>query len=101
MHVGLGPLRRPLVLGAVEGRGAEPVLPGEVEGVLDPGAALLGRVDEHQPAERPEGLSAERRLGLLIDDQDALAGVGQFARGGQSRQTSADDDRRLPSIPCP
>ena len=38
---------------------AQPVLPGQVERVLDAHPALLGRVDEEQPAERPERLPAE------------------------------------------
>ena len=57
--VGLRPAARPLVLGPVEARRAEPVLQREVVGVLHAHAALLGAVDEHQPAERPERLAAE------------------------------------------
>jgi len=53
----------------------------------------MGRVDEEQPAERPVRLSAEARLGLLVDDHDALAGVDEFGGGDESRQARADDDR--------
>ena len=51
LQVGLGPLPGPVVLRAVEAGGAEPVLPGELEGVVHPQPALLGGVDEEQAAE--------------------------------------------------
>ena len=92
LHVGTRPAPRPLVLGTVEAGAAEPVLPGELERVLDPPAALLRRVHEEQPAERPERLAAERRLGLLVEQQHAAAGVGQLGGGGQPGQAGADDD---------
>ena len=57
-----------------------------------PHAALLGTVDEEQAAERPEGLAADRILALLLDDDDALAGVGEFGRGDETGQARADDD---------
>ena len=92
-QVGLGPLARPIVLLAVESRGAEPVLPREFEAVLHPEAALLGRVDQKDSAERPPGLPAEARLGLLVEHDDALTGVDEFGRRDEPGQTRANDDR--------
>ena len=52
LDVGRGPLPRPVVLAvAVEAGGAQPVLPGQVERVVDAHPPLLGGVDEEQPAE--------------------------------------------------
>src|SRR5699024_5293136 len=51
LQVRLGPAARPVVLGAVEGGGAQPVLAGQLEAVADPQPALLRGVDEEQPAE--------------------------------------------------
>ena len=90
--VGLRPAARPLVLGAVEARRAEPVLQRELVGVLHAHPALLGAVDEHQPAERPERLAAEARLRLLVEQDHAPAGVGQLRRRHQAREPGADDD---------
>ena len=91
--IGFRPAARPVILVAVEARRTEPVLPGEVERILDAQPALLGAVDEKQAAERPEGLAAEALLGLLVEHDDAPAGVGDFAGGGEARQTRANDDR--------
>ena len=90
--VGLGPAARPLVLGTVEAGRAEPVLQRQLVGVLDPHAPLLGAVDEHQPAERPERLAAQVGLGLLVEQDHAPAGVGQLRRRHQAREPGADDD---------
>ena len=48
--VGLGPLPRPEVFGPIKTGRAHPVAHGEVVRILDPEAALLGRVDHEQPA---------------------------------------------------
>src|SRR6266542_5406388 len=77
-HVGLGPLAGPQVLVALERRGAHPVLECQVVGVADAEAQLLRRVHQEQPAERPERLPAERRLRLLIDDEDAASRVREL-----------------------
>src|SRR5690606_13729406 len=45
-EVGLGPLARPVVFGAIELGAAHPVLAGELVRVADAHAALLRRVDE-------------------------------------------------------
>jgi hypothetical protein len=92
-EVGLGPLPAPLVfVFAVELGAREPVLPGEIVRVLDAHATLLGSVDEEEPAERPPGLTAERRLRLLFEHDDPLAGFDEFGRRHQARQSRADHD---------
>ena len=92
VHVRLGPLPRPVVLGAVELRRAEPVLQRQVQGVLDAHPALLGAVDEEQAAERPERLPAQRLLGLLVEQQHPPAGVRQLGSGGQPGEAGSHDD---------
>jgi hypothetical protein len=51
-----------------------------------------GRIDQKQSVERPEGLAAEALFALLIDHDDAFAGVGDFRRGDEARQPAADHD---------
>ena len=70
VDVGLGPAPRPVVLGAVEAGAcrASPASASSCESLM-PQAPLLGRVDQEQPAERPERLAAERRLRLLLDER--------------------------------
>ena len=57
--VGLRPLPRPEILVAVERRGSHPVVERERMRVVDAHAPLLGRVDEKEPTERPERLTAQ------------------------------------------
>ena len=83
---------RLLVLGSIKLRAAQPVRPGELERVVDASPALLGRVDEEQPAQRPEGLPAERGLRLLVEQQHAFAGGDQLRRGDQASQATAHND---------
>ena len=92
IDVRLCPAARPLVLGPVESGRAEPVLPGELARVLDPQAALLGAVDEEEPAERPERLPAEGLLRLLLDEDHALPGGGQLGGRDEPGKARADDD---------
>ena len=92
LQVRLGPLPGPVVLGAVEPGRAEPVLPGQLQRVVHPQPPLLRRVDQEQPAERPPGLSAERRLGLLLEEDHPLAGVGQLGGGHETGETGPHDD---------
>ena len=40
-----------------------------------------------------ERLAAQRRLGFLVDEDDAPAGVGQLGRGDEAGEPRADDDR--------
>ena len=93
VDVGLGPAPRPLVLGAVEPGRAQPVLPRQLARVVDPHPALLGAVDEEQPAEGPERLAAQRCLGLLVDEDHPPPGVGQLGGGDEARQAGPDHDR--------
>ena len=72
LHVGPRELPRVIILGAVELRAAKPIRPGELKRVADASATLLGRVDHEQTAERPERLTAERRLGLLLEQKHTL-----------------------------
>ena len=90
--IGLRPALRPVILGAVETGGAAPVLPGEVVAVPDAEPALLRRIDQEQPAERPERLAAEALPAFLLDHDDALAGVGEFRRRNQPGEPRADHD---------
>ncbi len=87
-----GPSRGPLVLCPVESGGGEPVLLGELRGVSDAHAALLGRVDEEQAAERPPCLSAEIDAGLLVDDRDRPPGAQNLARGHEPCQPPSHDE---------
>lgn len=98
VHIGFRPLVRPVVLptgigGApVEAGRALPVLPRQLTGVLDPHQPLLGRVDQEQPAERPERLPAQIGLRLLVEEQHLAPGVHEFRRRDQPGQPAADDD---------
>src|SRR4029453_8135919 len=80
-HIGFGPAPGPEFLIAVEARRPDPVLQGEVVAVLDAEPALFPRIHQEQAAERPESLAAEALFALLIDHDDALAGVGNLRRG--------------------
>jgi hypothetical protein len=93
LDVRLGPPLRPCILVAIEARRAEPVAPGELTRVVDAEAPLLRRVHEEQTAERPERLPAEGRLGLLLDNDDAAARVGQLRGGDEAGESRTDDDR--------
>ena len=92
IHIGLGPAARPVILLAVEAGRAEPVLQRKIARVADAHAALLGRVDEEQSAERPERLAAERSLRLLIENDDAPARVGELGGRDKTREACADHD---------
>src|SRR3954453_10144405 len=92
VDVRLGPLARPVVFLAVEARGAQPILPSELVAVLDAQSALLGRVDEEQPAEAPERLTAERLLTFLVEQQDPTSRFGELGGCDQSGDPGSDDD---------
>ena len=91
VDVRLRPALRPVILLAVEARAPEPVLPGELVGVADPQPPLLRRPDHEEAAERPERLPAERRLGLLLEQDDALPGVRELCRRDQPGKPRPDD----------
>ena len=91
--------RRPRPSGAASASSARsnPAVPSQScqassSGVLDAHPALLGGVDEEQAAERPERLAAERRLGLLVEQDHPPAGVGELGGGDQPGQPGPDDD---------
>ena len=92
VDVRLGPLSRPVVGLAVELGAAHPVLERQLVGVADAEAALLRRVHEEQPAQRPERLPAQGLLALLVEQEHRLARVGQLRRGDQSGQARSDHD---------
>ena len=105
-HIGLRPALRPKILVAVEAGRSHPVLQREIETVLDAEPALFGAVDQKQSAERPEGLAAEALFALLVDHDDAFAGVGDFGCGDEAREAAADHDyvrilshRVVPRVP--
>src|ERR1700757_10031 len=89
----MGPLAWPVVLGAIEGGRTEPILQGEFVAVADTQPALLWAVDEEQAAERPEGLPTQVGAVLLVEDQHPQAAVHQSARGHETRQPRADNNR--------
>ena len=92
VDVGVCPLPRPVVLGPVEARGAEPVLQRQLVAVADAQPALFGAVDEEQPAERPERLTADVGGVLLVDDQDPTAPFDQLTGGDQTGEPRSDHD---------
>src|SRR3954451_6888791 len=92
VDVRLGPLARPVVFLAVEARGAQPVLPSELVAVLDAQSALLGRVDEEQPAEAPDRLTAQGLLAFLVEQQDPTSRVGELGGCDESGEPGSDDD---------
>ena len=92
IDIGMRPLLGPVVLLAVERRGAEPVLQREFLAVVYAEPTLLGAVDEEQAAERPERLPAEVGAVLLIEDQYPFAAIGHLAGRYQAGQARPDDD---------
>src|SRR5262249_23230266 len=92
IDIGFRPLSRPMVFGAVEGGGAKPVLQRELARVMDAKAALLRRVDEHQSAERPEGLAAKRSRRFLVDEDHAALSVGELRGCHEPGEPRAYDD---------
>src|SRR5690606_17692551 len=92
VDVGVRPLPGPVVFGAVEAGGAQPVLQREFVTVPDTHPPLLGAVDEKESAERPVRLAADVGRVLLVDDQDRPAAVGQFACRDQTGQPGANHD---------
>ncbi len=89
-HIGFRPAFRPYIFVAVEARRAHPVLQRQLKTVLDAEPALFGAIDQEQSAERPEGLAAKALFALLIDHDDAFAGLSDLGRCDQARQAPAD-----------
>ncbi len=92
VDVGVRPLPRPVVLGPVEARGAEPVLQRQLVAVADAQPPLFGAVDEEQAAERPERLTADVVGVLLVDDQHAAPAFDQLTGGDQAGQPGTHHD---------
>ena len=92
VDVRLGPPAGPVVLPAVEGRGAHPVLEGEFVGVAHAEPALLRGVHQEQPAEGPVRLTSQGSLGFLVEEHHAATGIGQFRGGDQACQARAHHD---------
>ena len=90
--IGLGPFARPVVFGPIESGRDHPVLFRPLLRVANPKPALLRGVDEKEAAERPEGLPAQPRCGLLFEQDHAAARLRELRRGDQSGEAGADDD---------
>src|SRR5262249_41449983 len=90
--IGLRPFPRPEILLAIKAGGAHPVLQGKVIGILDAEPALFRRIDQKQPAARPDGRAAGAWLAFLVEKNDALAGVGDLGGRHHPRQSAADHD---------
>src|SRR5262249_18547142 len=89
---GLRPFARPVIFGAIEPGRAHPVFERQIVGVANAQPALLGGVDQEQAAERPERLATQALLWLLVEDDRALAGVGDLGCGNQAGKACADDN---------
>src|SRR3954471_6927509 len=92
VDVGVCPLPRPVVLGAIEARSAEPVLKRQLMAVMDAESPLFRAVDVEQPAERPERLTADVVGVLLVHDQHAPPAFSQLTGGYQARETGTHHD---------
>ncbi len=53
---------------------------------------LLRAVDEEEPPEAPPGLAAEVRRVLLVEEDDAVPGVGELAGGDEAGEPGTHDD---------
>src|SRR6516165_1257960 len=91
-YIGLRPTPRPEILVAVEACRSDPVLECQVVTVLDAEPALFWGIDQKKPAKRPKRLAAQALFALLLDQDDAFAGIGNFGGGDETRKTSADHD---------
>jgi hypothetical protein len=60
--------------------------------VLDSKPALLGRIDQEQPAKGPERLAAEVLFAFLVDHGDAPAGGRKLGGGDKAGKAGADHD---------
>ena len=92
VDVGVCPLPRPVVLGPVEARGAEPILQRQLMAVMDAQPPLLGAVDEEQATERPERLTTDVVGVLLVNDQHSAPALDQLTGGNQPGQTGTHHD---------
>src|ERR1051326_6803625 len=88
----LGPTFRPVIFVAIEAGAAKPVLSCELVRITYSEPALLWRIHKEQSAQRPERLSTERVLRLLIDDDRSASRVGDFPRADKAAAPAADND---------
>ena len=51
-----------------------------------------GESTRNSPPKRPVGLPAEVLRGLLVDEHDPAAGVGELGGGDEAGETGSDDD---------
>src|SRR6516225_4150921 len=91
-HIGFRPTPRPEILIAVEACRSDPVLECQVVTVLDAEPALFGGIDQEKPAKRPKRLAAQVLFALLLDHDDAFAGIGNFGGRDEPRKAPADHD---------
>ena len=92
IDIGFGPFPRPGIFRPVEGGRAQPVGQRQFVRVTDAHTPLLGRIDQEEPAERPERLSAQRLFRLLVEDDGLASGIDKLAGSDQAGQTGTDDD---------
>jgi hypothetical protein len=81
-----------VILGTVESGAAEPVLPRQLARIADAESPLLGGVDEEQPSEGPERLSAQALLRFLVEQQHPPARLGQLGARDKARETGSHND---------
>ena len=81
-----------MIFGSVEARRVHPVAKRELARIAYPEPTLFRRVDEEETAERPEGLSADVLLALLIEQQHGAAGVGGLRGGYEAGEPGTNDD---------
>src|SRR5215218_6394803 len=92
VEVGVRPASRPQILRAVVAGRRQPVAPRELTRIADAQSPLLGRVDEEQPAKRPERLPTETLVALLIEEQHRAPTIRGFGRDHEPREPGPDDD---------
>lgn len=81
-----------VVFGSVELGRAHPVAIGQFGAVADAHAALLGRVDHKETAERPERLPTKALRAFLVQQQNPAAAQHRLMGGDHAGQTRADHD---------
>ncbi len=92
IEIGLRPATRPVIFRAIKTGRTEPVLPRKVETVSHAHPTLFWAIDEKQAAKRPEGLSAQVLLTLLINHADAETSRGSLRCRNQPGKPRPDND---------
>ena len=91
-NICFSPSLGPRVILPIKLRTAHPITKSKIVTVFDAHSALFWCVDHEQPAQAPERLTAQKMLGLLIDDDYLFAPVPQFCCGCQTGQAATDDN---------